>query len=257
MYIHHDTKTLFVRIECDSIDYAFLENICGMELKNRRRVSIDHSKPEARYSLLSWIASGHKQLYGEHYHDSNAFSEAFSEHIIEIRIYRRPKSGQIRLHLEAYTHDSIILEPNGRHGLIFKYLRLVFGEEGMIACPESFKIKLDTLERIQTFKAFILREKLVDFELIFEYDVDEIEGLIEELECRYEADDDLLASYAVLECDPDDSLEVIKACYLKRAKEWHPDRFGSADPDTIQTYTILFQNLQNAYDTVRQAKTAV
>lgn len=62
--------------------------------------------------------------------------------------------------------------------------------------------------------------------------------------------------YAILDCKPTDSDEVIKRQYRKKVSEFHPDKIaGKGLPDEfIQFASDKFREIQEAYDEIKRAR---
>ena len=62
--------------------------------------------------------------------------------------------------------------------------------------------------------------------------------------------------YAVLGCSPSSSKEEIKKCYREMLGRYHPDKFigQKLDPDFIRLAERKFQEIQEAYETLRSRR---
>jgi len=57
--------------------------------------------------------------------------------------------------------------------------------------------------------------------------------------------------YQILECEAGASKTVLRQNYKKLVKKYHPDIIVHSQPELVQTYTQKFQQLQEAYNTLR------
>ncbi len=62
--------------------------------------------------------------------------------------------------------------------------------------------------------------------------------------------------YAVLGCSPSSSDEEVKRCYREMLGRYHPDKFigQKLDPDFIRLAERKFQEIQEAYETLRRRR---
>lgn len=61
-------------------------------------------------------------------------------------------------------------------------------------------------------------------------------------------------AYRLLKAHPDESLHTIRKKYLQLAKQFHPDTKRDENPLISERNTKIFQNIQEAYSTIKAEK---
>ena len=64
----------------------------------------------------------------------------------------------------------------------------------------------------------------------------------------------LLECYELLKCEPDVSDEELQRMYRELCRQYHPDRVASLAPEIAELATEKFQEIQNAYESIKESR---
>lgn len=132
------------------------------------------------------------------------------------------------------------------------------------SCSKYLNLLNSSLQRVQTDRVkkeqflksiYFICAKLVDYHNPIFYQK-LIKSAHKEIRVLVQSDNSLKPYYNVLGASELDSMQIVRKKYLKLAKTYHPDRVSYTNVSLVDEYTRLFQEIQNAYEVVREKKVA-
>ncbi|MDY0116587.1 MAG: J domain-containing protein [Sulfurimonadaceae bacterium] len=213
---------------------------------------------EVREEFLHRLSEHHAKTH-EFNHDFFLRSMLkFGMQPIKIELNKREEPINININLYAYNKNTVLITLDKPNEWVTNYLRSqleVYVERGtdvsLVVDVSDFKAKA-RLERA------LNKKHILHYTIKYSFDNRFMSTLYADFAnytfgdlCKQEQEEENIAFYSILECPIGASPERIRHNYKKLSKVYHPDKIFNEEPHMIAHYTEKFQQLQEAYQALK------
>jgi len=213
---------------------------------------------DERIEFLSKLSQYHAQKYDFGHEFFLRSMLKFGNQPIRVELDKELAPEDVAVKLYAYDKDTVLLTLDTPNAWVLNYFRSqleVYVERGtdisLVVDVSDYKAKA-RLERT------LNKRHILHYQIRYVYDNHFISKLYSDF-AHYSfgdlaREDEKAANkelYRILECPVGASKDVLKKSYKKLAKAYHPDSVYHEEPSMVQHYTQKFQQLQEAYRSLR------
>jgi hypothetical protein len=259
MHITFSHHKLLVYLKFDSIYHLELQNeLQRIKYENTHYGLLIDSAIDSysKEKILTWLYQQYIQdvpITLEHF-KSMLFS--YTNKPIEVRFVNSvndAKAESLEIKVTVWGQKTLILKPSFHYERLYKYLKLLFNEVSRNDEKEYFELMLLNSGDIEVFERFLTRKMLIKQRVHFIYDAKALDNFFYMIEEEEEKVAQLEDSYMLLDLEQDATFEELKNSYRELAKSCHPDLAPIDDGEMIEEKTAKFQDLQEAYEQVKNS----
>lgn len=192
-------------------------------------------------SMIASMIKSNEKMIDEKIENTFVIFEEFEikEEVILTKIFDYVQNDDFSIYDYASLYAEI-LEIDVRKSIYYYLWKVVVCDDGLLSSDEKI------LKEIPEFFKLPDKEFYENLNYFLEDDEEEDDDEFTDIE----------ASYLILNCNVNDSMEVIKKSYIKLIKEYHPDKIQSKElPDAFIVFaTEQTQKINNAYENIKNYK---
>lgn len=224
----------------------------------------EESEIRKKKQLLFWIGNVYKKL-------NDKTLQSFIEKItksedIPIKVKFTKNMDQIATGLilvikKSYLANDSVMIAHQDILILKHFLRLFFKDFNIQDSNDGhFVLHTTTIYSIKKLKELLSRQKILNFQVNFKYDLF-VKKLLESIDYKErefnknsskitQIDTEIQEAFNFLKSSIDDEFAVVKKRYLILAKKYHPDSvFDSVE--LTEQYTRIFQKIQDAFNIIK------
>ncbi len=268
MKINISSKWLLLSINHDSQYLAMINNFVNANFKKTIKLSdttiIFHDNNELRKKkqLLFWISNVYAKVNKNTLPSFLKTIVRAEELHLKIKIIYSQKSltPNVILTIRRYSNQNIVVIKSSLmiSKTMSQFLKLFFKDCDFLDINGyDIGIHCDSIEATKKLKELVYRNKILQFKVECKYD-SYVKSLLENTneEHRKKLNEESLTlevekAFLVLGVSKDEEFMVVKKRYLKLAKEYHPDSVFDKSSEIVQAHTKKFQEIQEAFESVK------
>jgi len=177
---------------------------------------------------------------------------------IRIELDKNQKAETVKVNLYVYDKDTILISLRTPNAWVMNYFRSqlqIYIERGT---DMSLVLDVKDQKAKARFDKTLNKRYILHYEIEYIYDNHFLSKLYSDFASfgfgnlgKDSTLDKRVKFYSILECPVGASKEILKKNYRKLAKVYHPDKIINEQPEMLGYYTQKFQNLQEAYSTLK------
>ena len=163
----------------------------------------------------------------------------------------------VKIFLDMFHTDKIRVTMYRPNRWIINALRSKLSPNVIFFDDSSLVLDVKKETTLKKFESILNKKEIMQYKIEYKYDDSFFRGVCSSFYENYfiskenrEKIDIVCGYYEILDCPIGCDVDTIKRKYRQLAKTYHPDRLHNKDSKTIKEYTVKFQVIQDAYNSL-------
>ncbi len=271
MRIFANRNMILIHARRDSIQEKVIVDFVNRHFKYKVQgesgIFIHHCNEEvnSKNRFFHWLYWSYQQMHGKEPNDLREEIESKPQRPIKIKwIEKANIITNIPISIEVINkiYIKFSFQQENTTTYMHNFLRAYFRTHiiSLAGDRDHYLIKVDSEAVKEKFLTLLKRNRIMQYHVSFMYNRQHISQLLASnnyFEPQNESEQSKIdKAYKLLKVSPGEELSEIKKRFKKLLHKYHPDRVYNQGQEVIDKYTLTFQSIQAAFETIQTDKNA-
>jgi DnaJ-domain-containing protein 1 len=260
--IHAKRDTIHAKVIVDFVNQHF-----KYKIQSTSGIFIHHCNEElmSKKRFFHWLYWSYQQMHGKDPRDLREEIESKPNRPIKIDwIEKANIITNIPISLEVINkiYVRFIFKQESATAYLHNFLRSYFKTHtvSLAGDRDHYLVKVDNEVVKEKLLTLLQRKRIMQYYVSFTYNQQQISQLLASNNYFVPEKENEQAkidkAYKLLKVSPEEDLSEIKKRFKKLLYKYHPDRVYNQGQELIDKYTLTFQSIQSAFETIQADKSA-
>jgi len=271
MRIFANRNMILIHARRDSIQEKVIVDFVNRHFKYKVQgesgIFIHHCNEEvnSKNRFFHWLYWSYQQMHGKDPHDLREEIESKPQRPIKIKwIEKANIIINIPMSIEVINkiYVKFTLKQENATTYMHNFLRAYFRTHiiSLAGDRDHYLIKVDNEAVKEKLLALLKRTRIMQYHVSFIYNRQHISQLLASnnyFDPQKESEQTKIdKAYKLLNVSPNEELSEIKKRFKKLLHKYHPDKVFNQGQEVIDKYTMTFQSIQSAFETIQADRNA-